>query len=45
MITSLRVRAAVVSIAIFLAFIGVWHLATRSTGTAATMSPEYAKLM
>ncbi len=43
--SSLRVRAAVVSIAIFLAFIGAWHLATRSTSAIATMSPEYAKLM
>jgi nitrate/nitrite transport system permease protein len=45
MIQSLRFRAAVVSIAIFLAFIGVWHLATRSTASVGTMSPEYAKLM
>lgn len=43
--SSLRLRAAVMSIAIFLAFIGSWHLATRSVGTVATMSPEYAKLM
>jgi nitrate/nitrite transport system permease protein len=42
---SLRFRAAIVSIAIFLAFIGVWHLATRSTSSVGTMSPEYAKLM
>jgi nitrate/nitrite transport system permease protein len=45
MIRSLRFRAAVVSIAIFLAFIGVWHLATRQTSSVGTMSPEYAKLM
>ena len=45
MIKSLRFRAAVVSIAIFLAFIGVWHLATRQTAAVGTMSPEYAKLM
>ena len=45
MIQSLRFRAAVVSIAIFLAFIGVWHLATRQTLSVGTMSPEYAKLM
>jgi nitrate/nitrite transport system permease protein len=44
-IQSLRFRAAVVSIAIFLAFIGVWHLATRQTLSVGTMSPEYAKLM
>ena len=33
---SLRFRAAVVSIALFAAFLGIWHLATRST--AATWS-------
>jgi nitrate/nitrite transport system permease protein len=27
------------------AFLGIWHLATRSTAPVATMSPEYAKLM
>jgi nitrate/nitrite transport system permease protein len=43
--SSLRLRAAVVSVAIFLAFISAWHLATRSTSAVATMSPEYAKLM
>jgi len=43
--SSLRFRAAVLSIAIFAAFIGAWHLATRSTAPVATMSPEYAKLM
>ena len=45
MTSSLKLRAAIVSVAIFLAFIGAWHLATRSTGTVANMSPEYAKLM
>src|SRR6195952_4561193 len=45
MTSTLRLRAAVVSIAIFLAFIGVWHLATRATSTVGAMSPEYAKLM
>lgn len=45
MSSSLKLRAAIVSVAIFLAFIGAWHLATRSTGTVANMSPEYAKLM
>src|SRR6202049_5350515 len=45
MTTSLRFRAAIVSIALFLAFIGIWHLATRSTGAVTNMSPEYAKLM
>ena len=42
---SLRFRAAIVSAVLFAAFLGVWHLATRSTGTSAAMSPEYAKLM
>jgi nitrate/nitrite transport system permease protein len=45
MSSSLRLRAAIVSIGIFLVFVGAWHLATRSTSTVATMSPEYAKLM
>src|SRR5213082_1884410 len=45
MTSSLRFRAAIVSIALFLAFIGIWHIATRGTGTVATMTPEYAKLM
>jgi nitrate/nitrite transport system permease protein len=42
---SLNLRAAIVSIAIFALFITAWHLATRGTGTVATMDPEYAKLM
>ena len=42
---SLRLRAAVVSVAMLAAFLGVWHLATRGTATTTTMSPEYAKLM
>src|ERR1700744_1535690 len=42
---SLRFRSAIVSIAIFVVFLAVWQLATRSTGTVANMSPEYAKLM
>ncbi|MBB5050314.1 nitrate/nitrite transport system permease protein [Afipia massiliensis] len=45
MSASLRFRAAIVSVAIFLVFIGAWHLATRSTGSVAAMNPEYAKLM
>jgi nitrate/nitrite transport system permease protein len=45
MTASLRLRAAVLSIAIFLTFIGAWHLATRGSGTVVNMSPEYAKLM
>src|SRR3981081_944871 len=45
MTASLRFRAAIVSIALFVAFIGIWHIATRGTSTVATMTPEYAKLM
>src|SRR5471030_3159683 len=45
MTTSLRLRAAMVSLALFMAYIGIWHLATRPTTTLANMSPEYAKLM
>ena len=42
---SLRFRAAIVSIALLTAFLGIWHIATRGTGAVATMTPEYAKLM
>ena len=45
MTVSLRFRAAIVSIALFAAFLGVWHLATRTNGPVASMNPEYAKLM
>jgi nitrate/nitrite transport system permease protein len=45
MTPSLSLRAGLVSILIFLAFIGAWHLATRGTGTVQQMDPEYAKLM
>lgn len=45
MSSSLSLRAAIVSVLIFVAFIGAWHLATRSTASVATMDPEYAKLM
>jgi nitrate/nitrite transport system permease protein len=45
MTSSLTLRAAVVSVVIFVAFVLAWHLATRGTGTIAQMDPEYAKLM
>ena len=45
MTSSLGFRAGILSVAIFVVFVGAWHLATRSTGPVATMSPEYAKLM
>jgi nitrate/nitrite transport system permease protein len=43
--TSLGWRAAVISVALFAAFILVWHLATRGTGVVQQMDPAYAKLM
>jgi len=45
MTSSLSLRAGLVSILIFLAFIGAWYLATRGVGTVQQMDPEYAKLM
>src|SRR6201991_4922307 len=45
MTSSLRVRAAIVSVVLLAAFLGIWHIATRSTAAVSTMSPEYAKLM
>jgi nitrate/nitrite transport system permease protein len=41
----LRLRAAVLSVALLAAFVVTWHLATRGTGAVAQMDPEYAKLM
>jgi nitrate/nitrite transport system permease protein len=41
----LSIRATIVSILLFAAFIAVWHLATRGTGQVAQMDPEYAALM
>ncbi len=45
MTSSLRLRAAVLSILILAVFLGAWHLATRGTSSVAAMNPEYAKLM
>src|SRR5262245_35649958 len=42
---SLTGRAAVVSLALLFSLLVAWHLATRDTGTAQRMDPEYAKLM
>ncbi len=42
---SLRLRAAIVSIVLLAAFLGLWHIATRGTGVVANMTPEYARLM
>ena len=45
MTASLRLRAAIVSMLLFVVFIGIWHLSTRSSAAVTTMNPEYAKLM
>ncbi len=45
MTLTLPLRAAVVSVALFLAFMLTWHIATRGSGQMAQMDPEYAKLM
>src|SRR5688572_27421831 len=42
---SLTVRAALVSVLLFTAFILGWHLAVRGSGPTQQMDPEYAKLM
>jgi nitrate/nitrite transport system permease protein len=41
----LSLRAAALSILLFLAFVFAWHLATRGIGPVQQMDPEYAKLM
>src|SRR5712672_2985362 len=41
----LGLRAAVLSLLLFVAFVLAWHVATRGTGPVAQMDPEYAKLM
>ena len=43
--TSLTLRAFVVSALIFVVFVLVWHMTTRSAGGGVAMDPEYAKLM
>ena len=45
MTASLTLRAAIVSIALFLTFMLGWHLGTRASGPVAQMDPEYAKLV
>ncbi len=42
---SIGMRASVVSVAIFIAFMLAWHVATQGSGPVAQMDPEYAKLM
>ena len=41
----LALRAAIISLLLFVGLIGVWHLATLQTGPTIKMDPEYAKLM
>ena len=43
--SSMTLRAAVVSVALFFAFILAWHLGTRGLSAVQQMDPEYAKLM
>ncbi len=45
MFNSLKWRAAVLSLTLFLAAITAWHLGTRGSGPVQAMDPEYAKLM
>jgi nitrate/nitrite transport system permease protein len=45
MTASLNLRAAVVSVALFFAFVLAWHLATSGIGAVEQMDPEYAKLL
>ncbi|RAU23294.1 nitrate ABC transporter, permease protein [Paramagnetospirillum kuznetsovii] len=45
MISSLRLRAAIVSTALLAGFLLLWHLATLGTGVVADVDPEYARLM
>jgi nitrate/nitrite transport system permease protein len=42
---SLTLRAALVSLTIFVLFIAAWHVATMGSGPAVPMDPEYAKLV
>jgi nitrate/nitrite transport system permease protein len=42
---SIGMRAAVVTVAIFVAFMLAWHIATQGSGPVAQMDPEYAKLL
>src|SRR5262245_34060234 len=45
MTRSLGVRAAVLSVLLFIMFMSMWHIATSGTGAVQQMDPEYAKLM
>ena len=43
--SSMTLRAAAVSVVLFLAFVLAWHLGTRGISAVQQMDPEYAKLM
>ncbi len=43
--SSLGLRASMLSLAILVIFLGAWHLATRGSSATTAMNPEYAKLM
>jgi len=45
MMNSLKFRASVVSVLVFVTFVLTWHLAVRGTSAVQQMDPEYAKLM
>ena len=45
MVLSFRLRAAILSIALLVAFLAAWQIATMGGGTASDIDPEYAKLM
>ncbi|PWR18289.1 nitrate ABC transporter permease [Zavarzinia compransoris] len=42
---SLNLRAAALSVALLLVFLGLWHLAVQGGGTGAAVDPDYARLM
>jgi len=42
---SFRLRAAAVSLALFIAFLAAWQIGTMGSGSVQAMDPEYAKLM
>ena len=42
---SLGLRAGLLSVVLFIAFIALWHAAVSGTGKVADIDPEYAKLM
>ena len=44
MLSSLTLRAGLVSLLLFGAFVAAWHIATAGSGPAVKMDPEYAKL-